>query len=357
MIESHKLLMRFDAGPRRTSPVQTTSILVGGSIVLAIWIVVTASINGTQQTAVQQLMIVLLSGIATMLLCGLVSESRRRAQREIELAAEQAKLEATNLQLEESKGRAETASTAKSLFLANMGHELRTPLNAIIGFSAIIKKETVGQGPAAIQKCAEYADDIFDSGQRLLALIENILDISKIDAGKMSLDEEPIEIADLVNASVAHVLHQRGNHNLITLETNLPKEAPLFRGDKLKLSRVLINLLSNGIKFTPEGGRVAIRFELAPQGELVISVSDTGIGMSPDEITIALEPFAQVDNALDKHYEGTGIGLPLAKRLVELHGGTLAIESVKDVGTIVRTYLPADRVIGRAKVAPMMNAS
>jgi two-component system cell cycle sensor histidine kinase PleC len=116
-------------------------------------------------------------------------------------------------------------------------------------------------------------------------------------------------------------------------------------------------LLSNAAKFTPDGGRVTLRFELAPDGELVISVSDTGIGMSPDEITIALEPFGQVDNALAKHYEGTGIGLPLAKRLVGLHGGTLAIESVKDAGTTVRVHLPANRLVGRLGVAPVMDAA
>jgi two-component system cell cycle sensor histidine kinase PleC len=116
-------------------------------------------------------------------------------------------------------------------------------------------------------------------------------------------------------------------------------------------------LLSNAVKFTPDAGRVTLRFELAPDGELVISVSDTGIGMSPDEITIALEPFGQVDNALAKHYEGTGIGLPLAKRLVGLHGGTLAIESVKDAGTTVRVHLPANRLVGRLGVAPVMDAA
>jgi signal transduction histidine kinase len=172
----------------------------------------------------------------------------------------------------------------------------------------------------------------------------------------MSLDEDLIEIADLIKASVA-LLDQRGKDNSITLETDAPKTAPLVRGDELKLRQVLINLLSNAIKFTPEGGRVTIRFELAANGELVISVSDTGIGMSPDEITIALEPFAQVDNGLVKSYEGTGIGLPLAKRLVELHGGKLALESVKDAGTTVRIHLPAHRVVRRAEAAPLGNAA
>jgi signal transduction histidine kinase len=298
-------------------------------------------------------MIVLLASVATALLYALFRESQCRAQREAELAVKQVTLEAANLQLEESWARAEEASTAKSLFLANMSHELRTPLHAIIGFSEIIKNQA--KGPAGPKNYAEFADDIFSSGQHLLALIGNILDISKIEAGRMGLDEGLIEISDLVKASVTFV-GQFDTRNRITLETEIPNEAPLIRGDELKLRRVLINLLSNAIKFTPEGGRVTVEFELAPNGELVISVSDTGIGMSPDEIAIAIEPFAQVDNALAKSYEGTGIGLPLAKRLVELHGGTLAIESARDAGTTVRVHLPANRVVG-TEATPMIDAA
>jgi signal transduction histidine kinase len=172
----------------------------------------------------------------------------------------------------------------------------------------------------------------------------------------MVLDEELIEISDLAKASVTF-FRQRGGCDRITLETAVPNEAPLIRGDELKLRQVLNSLLSNAIKFSPEGGRVTVRFEFAPDGELVISVSDTGIGMSPDEITIALEPFTQVDSSFIKRYEGTGIGLPLAKRLVELHGGTLAIESVKEAGTTVRARLPANRVVRPAERAPMVNAA
>jgi two-component system, cell cycle sensor histidine kinase PleC len=344
--------MRFSGTLTRTHPAQETSILVGGSITLAIWIVVTVSVN--QQPAIQQLMIVLLASVATALLYALHRESQCRAQREAELASKQATLEATNLELEESRARAEEACTAKSLFLANMSHELRTPLHAIIGFSEIIKNQAMG--PAGLKSYGEYAGNIFSSGEHLLALIGNILDISKIEVGRMVLDEELIEISDLVKASVAF-LNQRGSCDRITLETDVPNEPPLIRGDELKLRQALNNLLSNAIKFTPEGGRVTVRFEFAPDGELVISVSDTGIGMSPDEITVALEPFSQVDSSFIKRYEGTGIGLPLAKRLVELHGGTLAIESVKEVGTTVRAHLPANRVVRSAGRAPMVNAA
>jgi signal transduction histidine kinase len=337
--------MPISAKTHRISGAQTTSILVvGSSVMLAMWIVVITAVNEAQRTSVQQLMIVLLASVATALLCGLVIESRCRAQRETELAAEQAKLESTNRQLEESKKRVEEASTAKSLFLANMSHELRTPLNAIIGFSEIIKDQVMG--PAATKHYIEYAGDIFYSGQHLLALIANVLDISKIEAGKMVLDEELIEIDDLVRTSVA-LLERYGKQNRIALDANLPKEAPSIRGDKPKLRQVLIDLLSNAMKFSLEEGRVSLRFEFPASGELVMVVADEGIGMSPDEITIALEPFAQVDNTLVKRFEGTGIGLPLAKRLVDLHGGKLCIESVKHAGTTVRVYLPANRVVRR----------
>ncbi|HEV2302363.1 MAG TPA: ATP-binding protein [Stellaceae bacterium] len=344
--------MRLSATPDRTYPTQTTGLLVAGSITLAIWIVAAVSVH--EKPAVQQLMIVILASLATALLYALFRESDRRAQRELELADKQAKLEAANIDLQESKMRAEEASTAKSLFLANMSHELRTPLNAIIGFSEIIKKRA--RGPDGINRHAEYAEDIFTAGQHLSALIGNILDISKIEAGRMSLEDEVFEIADLAKACVS-LLGQRARQNRITLETDFAKDALLIRGDGLKLRQALINLLSNAVKFTPAGGRVTLRLELASDGALVLSISDSGIGMSPDELTIALETFGQVDNALTKHYEGTGIGLPLAKRLVELHGGRLEIESIKNRGTTVRIRIPANRVVGRAAAAPMMNAA
>ncbi|HVH73727.1 MAG TPA: HAMP domain-containing sensor histidine kinase [Stellaceae bacterium] len=352
MVETRELFMRLSATPGHTDPTQTRSLLISSSITLAIWIVAAASVD--EKPAIQQLMIVLLAALATALLYALFRESDRRAQREIELADKQAKLKAANIDLEESKKRAEKANTAKSLFLANMSHELRTPLNAIIGFSEIIKKPA--RGPDGIKRYAEYAEDIFNAGQHLSALIGNILDISKIEAGRMGLDDEVFEIAELAEASIS-LLGQRVKQKSITLETDLRKYALRIRADGLKLRQALVNLLSNAVKFTPDGGRVTLRLEQASDGEFVISVSDSGIGMSPDEITTALEPFGQVDDGLAKHYQGTGIGLPLARRLVELHGGRLEIESIKNSGTTVRIRLPANRVVGRAEVAPVIAAA
>jgi two-component system, cell cycle sensor histidine kinase PleC len=329
------------AKAKAATAAQTTSILVGGSVALAMWIVVIASIHSASQTANLQRMIVLLCSIATVLLCGLLGESHRRAQRELDLATKQEKLEATNLQLEESRRRAEQASAAKSLFLANMSHELKTPLNAIIGFSEIIKKQAVNS--SALNSCCEYAEDIISSGHHLFELIGNILDISKIEAGGINLDEEAIEVAVLIKGAITSVT-QAARQKHITIEALGLEEAPLIRGDQPRLRQVLLNLLSNAIKFTPDAGAVVVQVEPTRNGELVIAVSDTGIGMSSHEIAIALQPFGQVDNGLAKAYAGAGIGLPLAKRLMELHGGNLVVESAKNAGTTIRVYLPSDRV-------------
>jgi signal transduction histidine kinase len=313
-----------------------------------------------------------LAALATVLLCGLAAylarESRRRAQREAELAAEheklrtantqlgdeRRKLELANLELTVSKEHAEAASRAKSTFLANMSHELRTPLNAVIGFSQIIKDQMMG--PSVSKRYADYANDIFNCGLHLLEVISNILDVSKIEAGKVALDEEALELPDLVKATVG-VLRQQADRKHIALAADIPETAPLIRGDRGKLRQVMMNLLSNAIKFTPEGGRVTVRLEYEAGRGIAIAVADTGIGMSAEEIPIALEPFQQIDNALTKRYEGTGIGLPLAKRLVELHGGTLVIDSLKGVGTTVRIRLPADRVMAQGPRLLAMSAA
>jgi signal transduction histidine kinase len=339
--------MRFHAKSPPTSPAHTAIILVGGSVILAIWIIVTATINTSANNTLPP-MIVLLSAIATVLLCGLVGESRRRAQRELDLVIQRATLEATNLELAASKERAEQASRAKSLFLANMSHELKTPLNAIIGFAEVIKNQATD--PASLETCAEYAEIIRTSGNHLHSLISNILDLAKIESGKMALDEEPIEINSLIDACIG-VYRYLDTQKKITFETDLPTASPLIRGDALRLRQALANLLSNAVKFTPEAGRVAIRLEHLRNGELLISVSDTGIGMSADEIRVALEPFGQIDNGLAKLHDGAGIGLPLAKSLIELHGGRLVVESSKGAGTTISAYLPADRIIGRVNVA------
>ena len=262
------------------------------------------------------------------------------------LAKVNEELLAKSAALEKAKAEAERANRAKSGFLANMSHELRTPLNAIIGFSQIIKDGVMGPGRAVY---AEYARDIFNAGEHLLAIINNVLDISKIEAGKTELHDEMIDPANLIDESIAAVRLQAETKD-ITLESAVPIGLPLIRGDTLRLRQVLINLLSNAVKFT-ERGRVTISaaFDVARGFEFV--VADSGIGMSPEEITKSLEPFAQIENAISKKYAGTGLGLPLANGLVALHGGRLEIDSAKGSGTTITVRLPRERVLHSVREA------
>jgi signal transduction histidine kinase len=281
---------------------------------------------------------------ASLLLGGfalfLIRELRNRAARDVELAAERMKLQAVNAELIVSKERAEVASHAKSLFLANMSHELRTPLNAILGFSQLIRDQKMGALGTPVY--GEYAGDIFNAGEHLLEIISNVLDISKIEFGKTELNEEVLDPAELVAECLATVRVQAETKK-IELKSDIPHPCPKIRADALRLRQIVINLLANAVKFT-EAGSVTV--SLSWDHSLSITVADTGIGMSPDDIAIALEPFEQVDNAITKTYEGTGLGLPLAKRLAELHGGTMVITSTKGAGTSICVQLPAERMVG-----------
>jgi PAS domain S-box-containing protein len=246
--------------------------------------------------------------------------------------------------LRETKAEAEAASRTKSDFLAVISHELRTPLNAIIGFSDVINREVLG--PIGSVRYREYAGDILSAGRHLLGLINNILDMSKIEAQKMELFEETIDIAALA-ASCVKIVERQAADGHIALAVNLPSELPSLRGDEMRLKQILLNLLSNAVKFTPADGRITVTARVLDDGRLEIAVVDTGIGMSEDEVAIALQPFRQVESALARRHEGTGLGLPLVKAFVEMHGGTLALHSVPDNGTTAAILLPAARVVAR----------
>jgi signal transduction histidine kinase len=287
-----------------------------------------------------------LAAIATLLLGGLalylIKQIDRRVTRDIELAEQRRKLGIANTELTVSMERAEVANHSKTLFLANMSHELRTPLNAIIGFSQIIKDQIMG--PVGKPVYAEYAKDILGAGEHLLEIINNLLDISKIEAGKTELSDDMLDTGDIMRASLA-ALRVQAAAKKIALTADIPPETPFIRGDALRLRQVLINLLSNAVKFTHQGGRVSLSVASDPAHGITFTVADSGIGMSPDEIAVALEPFSQIENALVKKYEGTGLGLPLAQRLVELHGGRLMIDSVKGIGTTIHVHLPPGRTV------------
>jgi PAS domain S-box-containing protein len=244
--------------------------------------------------------------------------------------------------LTDAKEAAEAANKTKSQFLANMSHELRTPLNAIIGFSEMMHNELFG--PLGNQHYAEYARDIFESGSHLLNLINDILDVSKLEAGKIELQETECDIVHIAQSAM-RIVAERADNAGISVTLDAPDDLPAIQADERRLKQIFLNLLSNSVKFTPDGGKVVFA-AAAPAGDgVTIEVRDTGIGMSADEIPRALAPFVQIDSALARQYDGTGLGLPLTKSLVELHGGTLKIESTPGEGTVVRLHFPKERIL------------
>ncbi len=242
-----------------------------------------------------------------------------------------------------AKNEAESANRSKSQFLANMSHELRTPLNAVLGFSEAMRQRIMG--PLGHQRYDEYVEDIHASGEHLLHLINTVLDFSKIEAGAESLNESEHSVQALVEECV-RMIWRPCEESGITLSVDTSNAPVAVRADHTKMKQILVNLLSNAIKFTPAGGRVELRAGLSATSDLEFSISDTGIGMVEDQIPLALSRFGQLENGFSRRFEGTGLGLPLAKSLVELHDGSLHIVSEVDKGTTVTVTLPSERVVG-----------
>ncbi len=234
---------------------------------------------------------------------------------------------------------AEAANRAKSSFLANMSHELRTPLNAIIGFSDFMRCKALT--PAAHK---EYADDIYASGSHLLQIVTDVLDLSRVEAGKMELNEDIVEIEPVVRASIL-IVSQRAKKHAIKLCVSISDTIPRIRADQVRLKQILINLLSNAVKFTPRNGEVHVGVNRSPDGDVVFIVRDTGIGIAPEDLPSIQQPFVQLDDVVTKRYEGTGLGVPLALAMAKLHGGSLSFESQPGVGTTVTLTLPAERLL------------
>ena len=237
--------------------------------------------------------------------------------------------------LKQAKHEAEEASASKSRFLANMSHELRTPLNAIIGFSEIISDQLFGK--IANPRYTEYAKDILNSGRHLLDVINSVLDLSKSEAGKLELRAESVDLGDILRDCIKMVSDQCVKAGL-QLKVGGLEEAIRVQGDSAKLRQIFLNLLSNAIKFTETGGHIEVN-AAQDQSDVQVCVTDSGIGMSAQDIEVALTPFGQVDNRLERRYEGTGLGLPLTKSLIELHGGSLHIDSTVGKGTSVSVNL------------------
>jgi signal transduction histidine kinase len=253
-----------------------------------------------------------------------------------------------NQQLEKTTEEARHANVVKSQFLASMSHELRTPMNVIIGFAELITSQAFG--PVNPPRYLEYADDILDSGRHLLTLINDILDMSKIEAGRFQLENQPIDINTLAANATKMCRSMAAQKNIELLFDAEPSRVVLI-GDERALKQILLNLISNGLKYTSEGGRVLVQISQNAAGGVTIRVIDNGIGIAEEDLEKVLEPFMQAKNQKDNKTEGTGLGLSIVKALADLHEATLKVESVIDEGTTVHLNFPPVRVQVQANVA------
>jgi len=266
-----------------------------------------------------------------------VSERTRELQEEIAIRRK-------------AQDSADFANRAKTEFLANMSHELRTPLNGIIGFSEIIRDQIMGRDQSA--RYQEYANDINNAGIHLLDVIDDILDVSKIEAGVLELQEETVEMSDVVSGCYRLVRQRVFDANL-QVTFDISDDAPVVCGDSTRIKQILLNLLSNAIKFTPPGGSVEIASWIGENGGVKVRVKDTGIGIRARDIPLVMTPFGQAREDFTRTHEGTGLGLSLVQYLIELHGGRLTLESELNVGTTVTAHFPPERTLQKLRHQPM----
>jgi len=349
--ERRSLLSSLNRLLGRMSMLAATASLTGVAVVLAVlvnWLIgTTGFIDFTWQLVIAAIGSTILVGVPIIIYSQVIIR---------ELKTSRSTLRKMTEQLAWAVNNAEHANEAKSHFLANMSHELRTPLNAIIGFSDIIRNQRFGE--VGNPRYCDYAKDINDSGIHLLSIINDILDLAKIEAGHASVQEQvEFEIGPAISSAVRMVstLAERRGVDLAVLSC---PEAVRLTGVERMIRQVLVNVMSNAVKFTEEGGSVTVVTERRGGGSFRISVMDTGIGMSPEEIKVALTPFGQADNMLTRKHEGTGLGLPLANAMMELHGGRLLVKSKPGRGTTIVLVFPAARVsVASPEEAPAARAS
>jgi two-component system cell cycle sensor histidine kinase PleC len=305
-------------------------------------------LQGTLRHYILALMALTAQGYFAALTYRLYSSTLATLEARAEKDALIGELEQAKAISDEARRRAEAANIAKSRFLAQMSHELRTPLNAILGFSEVMKTEVFGQH--AVPAYKEYSADIHNSGVHLLGLINEILDLSRIEAGRYELNEESVSLVAIVE-DCHHLLKLRASNRGITIHEIFEPAMPRLWADERAIRQICLNLLSNAIKFTPQGGEIWLKVGWTASGGQYVSVKDTGAGIPEEEIPVALASFGQGSNSIKSAEQGAGLGLPIAKSLVDLHGGTFTLKSKLRIGTEVVVTFPPERVV--AAMAPM----
>ncbi|MGB3866465.1 MAG: ATP-binding protein [Xanthobacteraceae bacterium] len=306
------------------------------------------AMHGTLDSYALALLAVVAEGFFALLAHRLHSTTLATLEARAEKDALIGELEQAKAISDEARHRAESANVAKSRFLAQMSHELRTPLNAILGFSEVMKSEIFGAHTVPAYK--DYSADIHNSGVHLLNLINEILDLSRIEAGRYELNEEAVSLVHIV-ADCHHLLKLRASSRGITIHEIFEEDMPRVWGDERAIRQVVLNLLSNAIKFTPQGGEIWLKAGWTASGGQYLSIKDTGSGIAEDEIPVVLASFGQGSNSIKSAEQGAGLGLPIAKSLIDMHGGTFTLKSKLRIGTEVIITLPPERVM--SALAPM----
>jgi signal transduction histidine kinase len=337
------LWMRFERRLGTMSPAGSTIALSAMAVVMASLVHLGLYFDGAKLTLLAFTNIV----VETLAVAVPLILYSRRVITQLEKSRNQ--LTTMSRRLAFAVDEAELANRAKSSFLANMSHELRTPLNAILGFSEVMKDQHLG--PVHNPRYLSYAGDIHSSGRHLLAIINDVLDLAKIEAGKMTLDNVAVfEIAPVLTASLA-MLKGLGEKYDVTVHNEMPEDGVQLKAVERMIRQIVINLVGNAIKFTPPGGSVHLSGRIRSDGGYEIAVRDTGVGMSEAEMAHAMMPFGQNDNRFAGTHDGTGLGLPLAKAMLELHDGILTMSSVPEVGTTVTMIFPPQRIVAQGRVA------